>query len=131
VYDFSVEDAVDVPHKRRSGVAYKFSPTLFYKSVANESSCSLSTFLSRMHYAYLDDIDVIKPYDMLDPKFSVTNDTNVYGKLSYKQQWDRNKNKEKRKSLIYSENHGNSDLNAEPPDVYTCLNSIYRFMEKT
>lgn len=130
VYDFDVDDAVNAPHKKRSGVAYKFSPTLFYKSVADETSCSLSTFLSRMHYAYLDDISVIKPYDMLDPKFSVSGDTNTLGRISYKQRWDRDKMEEKNKALIYSSNT-NENLNEGQPDVYTYLNSIYASMEKT
>lgn len=129
VYDFNIDDTVNVPHPKRSGVAYRFSPTLFYKSVANESSCSLSTFLSRIHYAYLDDIHVVKPYDMLDPKFSVSFDANANGKLSYKQQWERNRSDDKKKPIIYS-NTTDVELNSNPPDVYTYLNSIYQSMEK-
>lgn len=127
-YDFDVDDAVGAPHKKRSGVLYKFSPTLFYKSVADETSCSLSTFLSRVHYAYLDDIHVMKPYDMLDPKFSVSGETNAHGRMSYKQRWDRDRADENTKNLIYSDR--NNDLNDEPPDVYSYLNSMYKSMEK-
>lgn len=90
--------------------ANNFSPVVFYDSVADENSCSQSTFLSRMHYSYLNGGFIARPYDMLNPEYSVKEEANKQGKLSYKQQYDRNKKEEAEKADIYNNSQTDNNL---------------------
>ena len=102
VYDINIEDTLswkydpsDIRDKQ-----WCFSPQKFYKSVADENSCTMSVFLSRYHYSYLNGGFIARPYDMLKPDFSVSAEANRQGKLAYKQQWDRdNADKNANKSV--------------------------------
>ena len=93
MYDMNEYDARIAEYPKVPG----FSPVTFYESVAGENDCSRSTFLSRYHYSYLNGGHTARPYDMLKPEYSVKAVANSEGKLSYKQQYDRNikENKDK------------------------------------
>ena len=106
-YDFQAEDAVsykyDTSSKKSCFMTLGFSPTKFYRSVATESDCSKSTFLSRYHYSYLNGGFIARPYDMLKPDYSVSSSAEQQGKVSYKRQYDKNKKKEKAAAYNYEE----------------------------
>lgn len=100
-YDMKAEDALSWAYAPKwDNVG--FSPQTFYNSVATEESCSYSTFMSRMHYSYLNGGINIRPYEMLKPDFSITAEANRQGKLSYKQQWDRDQKEKEDKYNPYS-----------------------------
>lgn len=95
VYDFTIEDAIsapytpDVPKKLRSPgeTGIGFQPCSFYKSVADEDSCTWSEFWSRMHMTYMSKIPP-RPYDLLSKEFSTVEHVAKLGKKSYKQLWE-------------------------------------------
>lgn len=131
VYDLPMEDAVNAEYKMdvlaRAHIDYLgFSPAKFYESVATKDSCSYTTFKSRMHYSFLNGGFIAHPYDMLKPDFSVSAEANKQGKLSYKQQYCRDKKKDKEK--IYSKLKDNEQLdkalNDENNSVYSTNPSI-------
>lgn len=136
-YDLPIEESLNienVPRVRRRRFNHVsnlcFKPQLFYKSVADETSCSYTTFLSRMHYMYLNGGLNIKPYDMLRPDFSISEEANAQGKLSYKQKWerDRKENKEKFSTYIPSNiDQLRSELNID--DVYSTDSNVYTPLE--
>lgn len=128
MYDMQAIDAVSLPYvKRRNGTeTYGFKPTAFYKSVATEESCSLSTFISRMHYSYLNGGFKARPYEMLKPEFDVGAEANSQGKLSYKQKhyrdWKRSLDEgEIKPQSVYNTNTTVSEVYsvAEESNVYT------------
>ena len=119
MYDLQAIDAVSLPYiKRRDGTeTYGFKPTAFYKSVANEDSCSLSTFISRMHYSYLNGGFKVRPYEMLKPEFDVGAEANSQGKLSYKQKHYR----DWKRSLTENETKSPSAYTNTVEDVYSIV----------
>lgn len=101
MYDMSEEDARSWEYDPRNPeTTVGFKPTSFYASVAKEGDCSVTTFMSRIHYSYLNGGFEIRPYDMLKPEYSVKEEANKQGKLSYKQQYDRNR--QENKNNVYS-----------------------------
>lgn len=92
VYDFSVEDAIMAPYSTNDSrapgeICIGFSPHSFYRSVADENSCTFSEFWSRMHMTYMSKIPP-RPYDLLKKDFSTVEHMNFLGKKSYKQLWE-------------------------------------------
>ncbi len=120
VYDMSVEDSVMWDYNPASIVdkQFGFSPIKFYESVADESSCTMSVFLSRYHYSYLNSGFIARPYDMLKPDYSVSAAANSQGKLSYKQQWDRLQ-KEKNGTNVYTPNKEPVSSTVQEDSVYS------------
>lgn len=94
-YDLSLDDALyhkyDTTSMQTCVMSMGFSPTYFYRSVATENDVSLSVFLSRYHYSYLNGGFTARPYDMLKEDFSIEAETARQGKISYKKQWERNR----------------------------------------
>lgn len=128
MYDMSVDDACTYkfdPTKTETTIG--FSPFRFYHSVADEHSCVWSTFKSRMHYSYLNGGFNVRPYDLLKPDFSVSEEANRQGKLSYKQQYLREKKKEKDSLNIYNNksNSVHSDSLDESNNVYSNGTDVY------
>jgi len=120
MYDMSETDARMVEYPKIPG----FSPATFYDSVADETSCSRTTFLSRMHYSYLNGGHKVHPYDLLKPEYSVNANCNNQGKLSYKQQYDRDKKENKDKYNPYvNPNNFITDDN-ETSSVYSENNDL-------
>lgn len=92
LYDFTVEDAISAPYTSRKikspgETTIGFQPVSFYKSVANEDSCTWSEFWSRMHMTYMSKIPP-RPYDLLNKDFSTVEHVAKLGKKSYKQLWE-------------------------------------------
>lgn len=93
--DFQLEDAIMTPYIPASQTAKKtgneitigFSPQSFYRSVADENSCTFSEFWSRMHMVYMSKIPP-RPYDLLKPDFSTVEHVATLGVKSYKQLWE-------------------------------------------
>lgn len=103
VWDWSLDDALMIEYDTRIPTdQFGFSPVNFYKSVADDKSCSQSTFLSRVHYSYLNGGFICRPYDMLKPEYSVNAECAKQGRLSYKQQWDRNRKEQESKYNPYN-----------------------------
>lgn len=93
VYDFTIEDAISVPYmpsnklKSSGEISIGFQPLSFYKSVADENSCTWSEFWSRMHMTYMSKIPP-RPYDLLSKEFSTVEHVAKLGVKSYKQLWE-------------------------------------------
>lgn len=105
VWDFNVDDSINYSSgikNSRSKNRICFSPEKFYQSVATENSCTYSTFKSRLHYCYLNGGLTVRPYDMLDPNYSISAAANANGKLSYKQKWHREWKEKMEKNKIYN-----------------------------
>lgn len=122
LYDMDADGARFAKHPEIPG----FMPTSFYQCVADENSCTFSTFISRMHYSYLNGGHRIRPYDLLKPEYSVGDDCNSQGKLSYKQQYHRNKKEQNEKYNPYAVNKElvqHTDTNID--DVYYDGNNVY------
>lgn len=123
MWDFDVDDAANFKYEPKNyAKTFGFLPVRFYESVSNEESCSLSTFISRMHYSYLNGGFTIRPYDMLNPDYSVSAEANKQNKVSYKQMWRR-----QRKENQSAEPDSQMNIN----DVYTVdsSNSPYSISE--
>jgi hypothetical protein len=122
VYSLSLQDALYTEYKidRKGGwkETIGFSPKIFYTSVATESDVPESTFLSRIHYSYLNGGFIVRPYDMLKEDFSVDAEAAKQGKVSYKRQWNIN-NKEREKRGIYSTNTYNDSFKNKSTDNET------------
>ena len=114
VWDMCIEDAISHPGPtlHKSHEASGFSPTQFYADVADENSCSLSTFMSRISWHYTNGKIQVRPYDILKPEFSISEAYNAQGKLSYKQVYYR---KEKEEARTSQDNYVNDKL---PSSVY-------------
>ena len=118
MYDFCSEDARMLKYKNARSDIFGFSPITFYKSVADENSCSMSTFMSRIHYSYLNGGFVAHPYDMLKPDYSVDAEAAKQGKISYKRKWNMDKKEKEGKGVYVPE--VNDDVYIKPDeDVYT------------
>ena len=95
VHDFTMEDAISAKYRCFSSkmpisedeISIGFQPRLFYKSVADEDSCTFGDFLSRLHATYLSKIP-IRPYDLIRKDFSITAHVEKFGTKSYKQLWE-------------------------------------------
>ena len=125
MYDMDANDSANLPFNPvEPQVTLGFRPTEFYNSVATESDCSLSTFMSRMHYSYLNGGFKARPYDMLKPDYSVKAAANQEGKLSYKQQWDRLQKEQKYSQTVKYYDSTNKD---KSDDVYAedVSNNVY------
>ena len=126
VYDMDADDARTMEYKRPTsscekqfGEALGFSPTKFYDGAATEESCTKSEFLSRIHGLYLCDDVVIRPYELLKPEFSVRAETQLQGKISYKEMWDRNCKEQKSNYNPYISKDDNVITSTfEEDDVY-------------
>lgn len=109
MYDTDIETAKSVKYVFRDPKTMGFSPVVFYRSVADQNCCSESTFLSRIHYSYLESNFKIRPYDMLKPEYSISEDIEKQGTFNYKKSWEL-KNKEGKdnskevKSGVYTSN---------------------------
>lgn len=129
MYDFSVEDACSIKYiPTNIGVTYGFAATAFYVSVADENCCSLTTFLSRMHDAYLMPKFKIRPYDMLKPDYSTNAEARKQGLQSYKEQWDKRDKDRKSKNNQNSstENNANNPYSyGADVNVYSNTNEVY------
>lgn len=105
-YDFNAYDAsnykLDTSSKRARAKTLGFSPTNFYRAVATEKDCTMSVFLSRYHYSYLNGGFIARPYDMLNPSYSVSAEAEKQGKVSYKRQWERNRKQKEKKDNAYN-----------------------------
>lgn len=121
LYDMDEYSARIAPYPDIPG----FMPTVFYNSVADESSCSYSTFISRMHYSYLNGGYRIRPYELLDHEYSVCGDCNRQGKLSYKQLYERNKKEASQKYCPYTTDEAKPILEDSDYDVYSNNDDIY------
>lgn len=126
-YDLPAKGAASLPciPKRHGGdEVFCFKPVQFYKSVANDESCSMSTFLSRIHYSYLNGKFSIRPYDMLKIDYSVNDAANAEGKLSYKQWWERKRKENESQSIVSS---NSSVYSNDQPSIYTDngVSSVY------
>lgn len=122
VWDWSLDDSLMIEYDNHLAAdQFGFSPLNFYNSVADETSCSQSTFLSRVHYSYLNGGFICRPYDMLKPEYSVSEECAKQGKLSYKQKWSRDKKEQENKpiSVINNVNNSNVNSNNEFTDVYS------------
>lgn len=94
LYDFTLEDAISAPYapdiskKPRSPgeTVIGFKPRSFYKSVADEDSCTWSEFFSRMQMTYKSKVPP-RPYDFLIKEFSTTEYVAKFGKKSYERLW--------------------------------------------
>ena len=101
MYDLDSYDARHLKYNRNimtvnSVDKLGFLPKQFYTDMATDESCSFTTFMSRMHYSYLNGGFIARPHDMLKPDYSVSEEANKQNKLSYKQQYHRDlKDKEK------------------------------------
>lgn len=92
LYDFTVEDAISAPYTpdgskkpRSPGETHiGFQPRSFYKSVADEDSCTWSEFWCRMNITYMSKIPP-RPYDLLSKEFSTVEHAAKFGKKSYTQ----------------------------------------------
>lgn len=122
-YDMTVEDSMMCEYDPSSSMdrQFAFSPKYFYESVADENSCTQSVFLSRYHYSYLNSGFVARPYDMLKPEFSVNDEANRQGKLSYKQQWNRDKKEKDGTNQVYSQYNEAQQSSTESND------SVYNY----
>lgn len=125
MYDLDSEDSRYLKYNSENGFAslvesLGFSPTKFYNSVATKESCSFSTFKSRMHYSYLNGGFIARPHEMLKPEFSVSAEANRQNKLSYKQQYERNK--KVKENSIYK-NCNDSVL----IDSVSCNDNVYSY----
>lgn len=93
LYDFTVEDAISAPYmpsnkfKLPGEISIGFQPLSFYKSVADENSCTWSEFWSRMHMTYMSKIPP-RPYELLNKEFSTVEHVAKLGVKSYKQLWE-------------------------------------------
>jgi len=123
VWDWSLDDALTIEYDNHlSADQFGFSPVNFYNSVADETSCSQSTFLSRVHYSYLNGGFICRPYDMLKPEYSVSEECAKQGRLSYKQQWERNRKEQENKYNPYSDTSKSDHIvssNNEDVSVYS------------
>lgn len=89
-FDLTVEDSIYTEyHKSGGGAAIRdfiFSPVEFYKSVATEKSVPRSVFLSRVMFSqYRATGFTTRPYDMLEPDFSISAAANAEHRLSVRQ----------------------------------------------
>lgn len=124
VWDWPLDDALSVEYTSSRCLMDKFgfSPLNFYISVADENSCTQSVFLSRVHYSYLNGGFTCRPYDMLKPDYSVSEECFKQGKLSYKQQYERDRKEKENKYNPYTDvNKLNiiKNLNNIEDDVYS------------
>jgi len=128
MYDLDSDDSRYLKYNSENGFAslietLGFSPTKFYNSVATDESCSFSTFKSRMHYSYLNGGFIARPHDMLKPEYSVSEEANRQNKLSYKQQYERNK--KLKENSVYKFTNNNEDIYISNDDVYSNNDNIY------
>lgn len=122
IYNLPPDDARMWPHYRHK--IGEFSPVNFYQSVADDTSVTATTFMSRVHYAYLNGGHTMRPYEMLKPEYSVMATANAENKLSYKQQYNRNKKAEKGES-VYCNKEINSLISTnEDLSVYSNNNEM-------
>lgn len=124
IYDFQIEDAINYNESfenKADRIKIGFSPANFYTSVADENSCTLSVFNSRVHYHYLNGKLELHPYEVIKKDFSITDAANMQGKLSYKQQWDRNKKNDK--DSVYKNIPNLENLIRQEIGVYDDINS--------
>jgi hypothetical protein len=123
-YDFPLDGALNTEYFTactivRNPFNVGFSPSIFYRSVADEKSCTQSVFLSRMHYAYMNGGFTCRPYDMLKPDFSVSATANMENKLSYKQMWNRTKKENKNKNKeVYTDKESSVYSNSPEIKIY-------------
>lgn len=117
VWDWALDDSLMTEYTFTPD-QFGFSPINFYNSVADDSSCSQSTFLSRVHYSYLNGGFICRPYDMLKPEYSVSEECAKQGKISYKQKWDRDRKEQEGKNNPYSNNSSVYSLNKSDDSVY-------------
>ena len=124
-YDMEMEDALYMSRKYKASLC-DFLPINFYKSVADENSCTLTVYLSR--YKTLHDGGVpIDPYSFLDKDASVVAIARRYGVNTEKLERHKanNENREKRTNDIYkffedkAKELYNFDLNSPENSVYS------------
>lgn len=128
MYDFPLQEALYTEYdgwKRFGEIGFK--PIAFYNSVADETSCPITTFISRYNYSYNNGGFVIRPYDALRPEFSVNAVANSQGVLSYKQQYDRNRKEREKLYNPYTKTSEYEQVNnsiEENMDVYYESNDL-------
>ena len=89
VWDFNIEDACNIPyiikHKNSTDESDSFgiSPRIFYESVAADGDVSYTTFVSRLNWAWNNKLTQIRPYDLLRPDYSVSEDARRCGVVTY------------------------------------------------
>ena len=91
----------------------------FYKSVATDQDVQLSTFMSRIHYSYLNGGFTIRPYDMLKEDYSIEEETAKQGKVSYKKQWERDRKEKADKQTPNNIMQTNNDTRNSIHDDYS------------
>lgn len=125
MFDFDIDDSR--LYYKYSYFKINFRPELFYSAMADENSCSLTTFLSRLNYSYNGGGIKVNIYDLLRPDYDLKDDAAAQGKLTYKQQYHRRKKEEERKNKIYNntQNNPNPVYNIINNDVYTNNDDIY------
>lgn len=126
-YDMSIEDAVSTKYDTRNrGTTMEtvgFVPRLFYLSIATEKDVPFSTYMSRVHYSYLNGGFTIRPYDLLKEDYSVDEEAAKQGKVSYKRQWLRNKKEREEQSS--SPKAEQLILSSNLPNLTSLINSVY------
>ena len=123
VYDLNLDDALhckyDSSTRRTCLETIGFSPMNFYKSVATDQDVPLTTFMSRIHYSYLNGGFTIRPYDMLKEDYSIEEETAKQGKVSYKKQWERDRKEKADKQTPNSYTVQNNNTQSSIYDDYS------------